>query len=196
MKARGHWQALSNYSRRVFQHAHLFLGGSFANATSISGYSSVDYFACMPLEHQFGNSGLILEQVTKALKKQFPHAHLPMSCPAIQVYFAPSEETAIIPGVTVIPAYYIKSVQGCAIYEVPDCSSYWMLWSPEAHKTYIHIIDQKHGGKLKGLIRLIKAWKYYQGVDISSFYLEMVTAKYAERRSALTYSTDVRAILD
>ena len=44
--------------------------------------------------------------------------------------------------------------------------------SPDAHNAYVASIDTKFGGKVKPLIRFIKAWKYFRDVPISSFYLE------------------------
>ena len=48
--------------------------------------------------------------------------------------------------------------------------------------------------KVRPLIRFIKAWKYYQNVPISSFYLELRIAKYVEGDSSITYSLDVKRI--
>lgn len=70
-----------------------------------------------------------------------------------------------------------------------------MRVSPDAHNWYVAEVDRKHGGKVKPLIRLIKAWKYYREAPIKSFYLEMRVAKYAEGESHIVYSIDVKQIL-
>ena len=74
-----------------------------------------------------------------------------------------------------------------------------MQASPGAHNTYVRSIDQDLSHKVKPLIRFIKAWKYFQNVPISSFYLELRVAKYASNESSIVYSIDVKnvfALLD
>ena len=56
-------------------------------------------------------------------------------------------------------------------------------------------IDRQHKGKVKPLIRFIKAWKYYRDVPISSFYLEMRVAKYAEEEETIVYDIDIKRVL-
>ena len=70
-----------------------------------------------------------------------------------------------------------------------------MRSSPDAHNKYVVEINKKFGGKVKPLVRLVKAWKYYCGVPICSFYLEMRVAKYASQQDYIDYSCDVRNIL-
>lgn len=70
-----------------------------------------------------------------------------------------------------------------------------MRSSPDAHNKYVVEINKKFGGKVKPLVRLVKAWKYYCGVPIRSFYLEMRVAKYASQQDYIDYSCDVRNIL-
>ena len=69
-----------------------------------------------------------------------------------------------------------------------------MQASPDAHNAYVHCIDTKLSNKVKQLVRLIKAWKYFQNVPISSFYLELRVAKYASSESSIVYPIDVKKI--
>ncbi len=70
-----------------------------------------------------------------------------------------------------------------------------MRSSPDAHNNYVDAIDREFNGKVKQLVRLLKAWKYYCSAPISSFYLEMRVAKYASQRNSILYSRDVKNIL-
>ncbi|MHB1188948.1 UBA domain-containing protein [Thiobacillus sp.] len=92
-------------------------------------------------------------------------------------------------------ADYIKEDSGFKVYEIADCNDGWMRISPDAHNAYVKLVDDQLGGKLKPLIRLIKAWKFYQGAPISSFYLEMRVAKYASQEKVIVYDIDVKNIL-
>lgn len=71
-----------------------------------------------------------------------------------------------------------------------------MKASPEAHTAYVRHVDQKHAGKVKSLIRFLKAWKFFRNVPVSSFYLELRVAKYADGESTIDYAIDVSCILD
>ncbi|EME68725.1 hypothetical protein H261_16902 [Paramagnetospirillum caucaseum] len=94
-----------------------------------------------------------------------------------------------------VVADYTKEENGFKIYEIADGNGGWMEVSPDAHNHYVAEVDKKHGGKVKPLIRFIKAWKYYRDVPINSFYLEMRVAKYANGESSIVYDIDVKQIL-
>lgn len=81
------------------------------------------------------------------------------------------------------------------VYHIPDCADGWMKVSPEAHIHYVSEVHKKLASKVKPLIRFIKAWKYFREVPISSFYLEMRVAKYAETESVIIYDMDIQRIL-
>jgi len=70
-----------------------------------------------------------------------------------------------------------------------------MKASPDAHNAYVRSVDEKLGGKVKPLIRFVKAWKFFRDVPISSFYLEIRVAKYASEEKAILYDIDVRNVL-
>lgn len=168
-----------------------FRTGSFGNGTSIRGYSDVDYFACIPAENLKQNSFTTLQEVRKALIDRFHSTDISISTPAVKVCFGTdaSEWTEIV------PADFVKQDKdGNHIYEIPDCDGGWIRSSPDAHNNYVDEVDRELGGKVKSLVRLLKAWKYYRGVPIRSFYLEMRVAKYASRQDFIDYSSDLRNI--
>jgi hypothetical protein len=76
-------------------------------------------------------------------------------------------------------------------YNIPDCAGEWMRASPDAHNDYVRTIDNKLNGRVKALIRFIKAWKFYRNVPLSSFYLELRVAKYAETEQTIVFDEDV-----
>ena len=159
--------------------------GSFGSATSISGYSDVDYFAQIPTPNLEKNPTLMLRRVRDALDKRFPKTGVRVSCPAVIVPFRPDGKEST----EVTPASYVEVItkDEYKVYNIPDLSGGWMRSSPDAHKAYVRKIDQKLEGKVKPLIRFVKAWKYYQRVPISSFYLELRVAKYIGKKPGLAY---------
>lgn len=165
--------------------------GSFGNGTNISGYSDVDYLACLPTSVLTVTSTASLVKVKNALAARFPNTGVAISTPAIVCPFGTykSEDTEVV------VADYRREDGGFKIYEIADGNDGWMEISPDAHNDYVATVDRKHGGKVKPLIRFIKAWKFYRDVPIKSFYLEMRVAKYADGESSIVYDIDVKRIL-
>ncbi|MGA4049812.1 SMODS domain-containing nucleotidyltransferase [Ralstonia nicotianae] len=165
--------------------------GSFGNGTNVSGYSDVDYLACLPTTALKQSSTYTLSLVRGVLDQRFPNTGVKVSTPAVVCPFGvyKSQNTEIV------VADYIKEENGYKIYEIADGSNGWMQICPDAHNAYVDAVDKKHGGKVKPLIQFMKAWKFYREVPIKSFYLEMRVAKYADAESSIVYDIDVKRIL-
>lgn len=165
--------------------------GSFGNGTSISGYSDVDYLASIPTSQLSESSSYSLTKVRDALDARFPRTGVRVNTPAVAVPLGTyrSETTEVV------PADYINEVDGFKIYEIADGSGGWMRISPDSHNDYVARVDARHAGRVKPLIRFVKAWKYLRNVPISSFYLEMRVAKYAEGETSIVYDIDVKRVL-
>ena len=189
--AKNHRASIKACLESNFSMTRFFRTGSFGNGTSISGYSDVDYFAEIPTCNLKDNSATTLRQVRSALDKRFPDTNVHVNCPAVVVPFGTDAKEST----EVTPADYIEiNEDGYRIYDIPDCSDGWMRSSPDAHNAYVREIDEDLGKKVKPLIRFIKAWKYYRNVPISSFYLELRVAKYAEGESTIVYDIDVKRV--
>lgn len=165
--------------------------GSFGNSTSISGFSDVDYLAGIPTTQLTRSSAYSLVKVRDALDTRFPLTGVRVNTPAVAVPFGTrrSETTEVVPADLVGEAYGFK------VYEIADGEGGWMRVSPDAHNAYVAAVDERHGGRAKALIRYIKAWKYLRGVPISSFYLEMRVAKYADGEKVIIPDIDVARVL-
>lgn len=189
--AKSHRASIEARLKRDFGLLRFFRIGSFGNGTSISGYSDVDYLASLGRDKLTDNSTYSLGKVRDSLDDRFPNTGVRVSCPAVVVPFGntKSETTEVVPG------DYIKEENGHKVYDIPDCRGGWMRASPDAHNSYVSNINDKLNGKVKPLIRFIKAWKCFRDVPISSFYLELRVAKYATGESAIIYDIDVKNVL-
>lgn len=163
--------------------------GSFGNGTSISGYSDVDYLAVLPTSQLTRTSNASLAKVRQSLDERFPSTGVMVRCPAVVVPFGSRAETT-----EVVPADYIRE-GAYKEYEIADCNNGWMRASPDAHNAYVRLVDDKLNGKVKPLIRFVKAWKYFREVPISSFYLELQIARYAQGENTIVYQIDVKNVL-
>lgn len=190
--ASGHRASIEARLKTDFEISRFFRIGSFGNGTSISGYSDVDYLASIPNRHLTGNSTYSLGKVRDSLAARFPNTGVRVSAPAVKAPFGTGgkEATDVVPG-----EYMGTTPGGGFLYDIPDCYGGWLRACPDAHNDYVHAVNEKHGGKVKPLIRFIKAWKFFRQVPVSSFYLEMRTAKYADGETVIVYEIDVRNIL-
>lgn len=193
LAAQSHRKSIEQCLKNNFECQGIFRTGSFGNGTSISGYSDVDYFAIIPSTSLKQDSNVTLRLMKEAFQTRFWQTQgIVVRCPAVQVPFGQyvSESTEIV------PAEHIKySKAGHRIFEIPDCNGGWRYASPDAHNDYVRTVDKKYSGKVKALIRILKAWKFYRSVPISSFYLEMRTAQYCYTQDSILYIWDLRNVL-
>lgn len=190
--AKSHRNSIKTRLERDFGYLRRFTRiGSFGNGTSVSGFSDVDYLACLPTSVLTESSAYSLQKVRNSLAERFPYTDVRVDCPAIVCPFGNSaaETTEIV------PADYVGELNGYRVYDIADCSGGWMRASPDAHNDYVSAQDARLNGKVKPLIRFLKAWKFARDVPILSFYLELRVAKYASTEKAIVYDIDVRNIL-
>ncbi len=70
-----------------------------------------------------------------------------------------------------------------------------MKTQPKDHNAYVNEVNKKHSGGAKKLARLAKVWKYKRLVPVSSCYLEMRAAKYADDESSWFMPVDLHEYL-
>ncbi len=170
-----------------------FLGGSFLNDTGIAGYSSVDYFASVDDAGLPSDSTLFLDEVGRALDERFPDAGVTVRAPAVAVPLGAGASDTV----RVIPARLAgQTGAGHRVYEIADGAGGWMKSSPDGHSARIAVVDRELGGRLRPLVRLLKAWRYLRDVPISSFYLELRCVEYAAGEKMIVYPVDLRNVLE
>jgi hypothetical protein len=188
--AESHRESIKTRLENEFGMKRFWRIGSFGNGTSITGYSDVDYMASIPTKKLSSNSSTSLSKVRESLAARFPNTGVRVSCPAVVVPFGTeAKETT-----EVTVADYLCTENGFKVYDISDCSGGWIEASPDAHNAYVRQVNDGLSYKVKPLIRFIKAWKYFNSVPISSFYLEIQVAKYASAKKSILYSIDVMCV--
>lgn len=165
--------------------------GSFHHGTGVRNYSDVDVLVSIA-NAKPGNSDTVLSWVKSALSASFPWTVVRISRPAVVVEFAGGDETwEVIPG-------FIKSISPVPLYDIPGAASGWIESAPTAHLDYVNECNRKAdvSGGAKKLARLVKAWKYYCQVPISSFYLEMRAAQHIAGQPAFIAVWDMCLLLE
>jgi len=154
--------------------------GSFHHGTGVRHHADVDLLVSIG-NPEPQSSDTALAWLSNALKATFPSTAVYVRRPAVVVDFvAGAERWEIIPG-------FLRNRTKDApyVYNIPGAASGWMTSAPAEHLTYVNDVNAIGGitGGAKKLARLVKAWKYYNDVPISSFYLEMRAAQYLVSRA-------------
>jgi hypothetical protein len=182
--ARSHRSAIETRLDNVFGVKEMFETGSLKHGTGVSAYSDADYIVCLKGERP--TSATALTKVKAELADRFKSTVVKVRTPAVVCDFNDAEES-----VEVVPAY-----QADTGYWIPDPKSGgWMNTHPKDHNSYVNTANKEHDGAAKKLARLAKIWKYKRSIPVSSCYLEMRAAKYAEGEPAWWMPIDLRAFL-
>jgi hypothetical protein len=194
-KSVSHRSSVTRCFENNWARTKLFETGSFGNGTGVRHFSDTDYFAICPEEVLYENSATTLRYIKETLQDTFTRTLIEVRTPSVRISFGMHASEIL----EITPACYNKLVVTPGgkrrSYFIPDYEGGWMVSCPSAHNAYVDKQNKRLGGKLKPLIRLIKAWKFYNNVPITSFYLELRVTKYAERRSVIIYDIDIRNIL-
>ncbi|MFE7745123.1 nucleotidyltransferase [Nocardia sp. NPDC057455] len=164
--------------------------GSFHHGTGVRHYSDVDVLVSLG-GTQPSSSDTALRWVKDALSASFPTTTVRISRPAVVVEFASGAETwEVIPG-------FLQDTSPHFRYEIPGPSTGWIDTAPTEHLDYVNECNQAAArGGAKKLARLVKAWKYYCNVPVSSFYLEMRAAQHMATEPSFIAVWDLCLLLE
>jgi hypothetical protein len=195
LKSVSHKSSVSQCLENNWARTNLFETGSFGNGTGVRHFSDTDYFAICPEDAFYENSATTLRYIKETLQGTFTQTLIEVKTPAVRISFGVHASEIL----EITPACYHQLIDTPGgkrrSYFIPDYEGSWMVSCPSAHNAYVEKQNNRLGGKLKPLIRLVKAWKFYNNVPITSFYLELRVTKYAESRSAISFDVDIRNIL-
>jgi hypothetical protein len=171
-----------------------FETGSFTHGTGVRNRSDIDVLVSLTGGRP-GASYTALSWVKNALEARFPHTPISIRRPAVVVRFGGGYETwEVIPG-------FMTSRGGpnVYVYDIPSAvtNGAWIDSAPRTHLAYVNEANRKPSeGNAKALARLIKAWKYYCNVPVSSFYLEMRCAEHVKTETVYSHVWDVWQVLN
>lgn len=163
--------------------------GSFAHGTGIAQKSDVDYIAwATPASGRPQLPSSALTSLKSALTgADWKISSLSVSSPVVQVKYISA------PHFEIVPAFSSREAGGVRVWSIPGRGDEWVDSAPAAHKAYVNAANDRLGKKVKSLVRFAKAWKYHVGAPVSSFYLEMRVAQYANTQTSIDfYDLDLR----
>lgn len=166
--------------------------GSFWHGTGVRYRCDVDLMVSVGGDRP-ASSDTALRWVRDALTVSFPITPVYVSRPAVVVDFAGGDECwEVIPG-------FITGRGGAdyLVWDIPAPGGGWVDTAPVAHLDYVNACNQQPGavGGAKKLARLLKAWKYYNSVPLSSFYLEMRAAQHMATQPSFSALWNLERVL-
>lgn len=168
--------------------------GSFSHGTGIRGFSDFDLLVGLS-DDRPSSSTTALNWIKSALEARFPYTPVKIRRPAVVAEFGGGYETW-----EVIPAFITgRGGSSQFVYDVPSpiTQGDWIDSAPEEHLKYVNAANKSPDvGDAKALARLVKAWKYYRNVPISSFYLEMRCAQHVKGNSTYINVWDLCEVLE
>jgi predicted nucleotidyltransferase len=168
--------------------------GSFSHGTGVRNYSDIDVLVSLTGGRP-GSSYTALNWVKSALEERFPRTPVSIRRPAVVVKFGGGYDTW-----EVIPGFMTgRGGAGVYVYDIPSAvtNGGWIDSAPRTHLAYVNQANAAPSkGNAKALARLIKAWKYYCNVPVSSFYLEMRCAEHVKTQTTYVHIWDVWQVLN
>ncbi|RZU36708.1 hypothetical protein EV284_4211 [Streptomyces sp. BK022] len=166
--------------------------GSFTHGTGLRGHCDVDLLVSIKAVRP-ASSETALEWVRSALKSSFPYTEVVIRRPTVQVRFASGAEIW-----EVLPGFVTYRGGATSVYDIPGAAQGWMDSAPTAHLDYVNEANARRAvaGGAKALARLVKAWKYYNNVPVSSFYLEMRAAQHMAGEPSFVPVWDICRLLE
>lgn len=152
----------------------------------------------IPSENLPSNSRTCLRDVKEALLYTFSRTpNIVLNSPAVKARFGKyTSETMEITSCAASRLVDTKLGKQFRLYKISDGNGKWMDFSHQAHNKYVNTVNDKIGNdKVKKLIQLAKAWKYYNKVRISSFYIELVVTKHFDSQRTINLLNDLCKIL-
>lgn len=165
--------------------------GSFRSGTGVRFHTDLDILVSVPTAHRRDNSYNMLLAIKSALQERYGESGIYIRTPAVVLDFNGEKTIEVTPGY-----YQSRTDTDYNVYKIPDFGGEWQIAAPSAHIAYINGVNNKLDKKVKHVIRLLKAIKYAQDIPISSFYLEMRTAKYCDGETYISYAEDVQRTLN
>lgn len=172
---------------------NFFETGSFSHGTGVRNRSDIDVLVSLGNDKP-GSSYTALTWVKDALEARFPQTTVRIRRPAVQILFGGGYETW-----EVIPGFLTTRGGDALVYDIPSpvTNGGWIDAAPKEHLAYVNECNEEpHKGDAKDLARLVKAWKYYCNVPISSFYLEMRAAQHVNTQKTYIHVWDICQLLE
>jgi SMODS domain-containing protein len=147
----------------------VFAVGSAARGTIAAGERDVDLMAAVANTYANkyrADSRQFLYDIRQLLTRPYPRTEVGARQVAVVLDFD-------VIRTEVVPCFK-NDGEG---FVMPNGTRGWMATNPPFHTALMQAADTAHGGRLKPLVRLVKAWNIAHGQQLRSFHLEMLVKR-------------------
>jgi len=161
-----------------------FLIGSYRRKTMIAPLNEADVDVFVVLGEKYfapKGQGILLQFVRRLLRQTYPRSKMGPNGQAVTIGFSDF-------GMDVVPAF--QRPEGG--YIIPDVQRRrWIPTDPKVHVELWSEDNERHGGKLVPLIKIIKAWNRQHDKRFRSFHLEALVRDIVSSLSISDYPATV-----
>lgn len=153
--------------------------GSYTRGSAIRWSSDIDLLLVLKRDevrwgNEYKRSGTVLDTVRAQLQDRYTRTDIGRDGQAVVISFNDGQHP-----VDVVPGFYWEPGENnYPVFYIPDGDGGWMQTSPQLHNKFIGDADQRSGGKLKGVSRLVKYWSGLRAntQSLSGFHVELLLA--------------------
>jgi predicted nucleotidyltransferase len=192
--AEKHFETITTRLEQSFGASRFIRIGSHARGTAIKALSDIDLLAVLPRKAARWGESLVtprtfLSKVGGDLQSRYRTTSVRADGQAIVLNFSGGTHS-----VDVVPGIFEGMNGNRPMYLIPGTRDQWISTSPETHDVIFNEANKRSGGKLGGLARLIKVWKYGREnpIPLSSFYTDLVLATTDLAAGPKTYAQCLR----
>lgn len=171
-----------------FDMEYLSTYGSSGHGTNIAGYSAVDCFAVIHKSRLRERSGESLLNLRGCLAQHFDDVIVTKGRPMVAVSFGRTEAERH----KIVPSFLSGRVGRQDIYSIPGPNDRWEAACPGAHSAWINQLNDDLNKALKPFIRVVKAWNYFNGQPLWSFYTELAVVDFLQKDGGVVFSMDLK----
>lgn len=170
-----------------FDMKYLVTCGSTGHGTNVNGFSAIDCIAVIEKRHLLEDSGKSLIRIKDSLAKHFPEATITDGRPVVSIPFGDGSSDKH----HIVPAYPVKKDAEYDYYGIPGPAARWIEACPGGHSAWVNGLNTEAEHRLKPFVRVVKAWNYFNGEPLWSFFLEVSALEFIKNRNPIVYSSDV-----
>ncbi len=164
------------------------LTGSYARGTLCASERDIDILVPFSTSHYWAryqaNSRNFLYWVRGYLNDHYKRSDVSSRQVAVRLDFL-TFATEVTPG-------FHRQGEG---YVIPNGTEGWLNTNPPFHARMMAEADVHHGGRLKPLVRLVKAWNLANGHRLSSFHVELMVESIKRWHAIGSWPTEVATVL-
>lgn len=154
--------------------------GSYGRGTAIKGFSDVDLLIELPYQiyvqynNYIGNGqSALLQAVKNSIKKTFPITVIGGDGQVVVVQFSDGMIFEVLPA-------FINEGGESYIYPDSNGGGSWKICKPLSEIAAINELNNKYNKNVKDLVRIMKAWRKENNVQISGMLLETLVMNFLD----------------